>query len=201
MKKTILDRFEQNLKRVAGLLELYEDIAGPGPGRRPTDVSDVLRAAVVLLHATLEDLVRSVLEWRLPKARPAVLAAIPLPAKGKKTKHDLGDVAEYRGQSVDELIADAVQKYLLQSNFNDVGQIASVLDDVEVGGGIISEADKTTLTAMMKRRHWIVHRLDVNQAQGSGQHAAQSLGGSQVRAWMAAVERVGNDVLAAVAED
>jgi hypothetical protein len=48
----------------------------------------------------------------------------------------------------------------------------------------------------MKRRHWIVHRADRNQAQGSGQFAAQSLAPDSVKLWLVAVDAFGRDVLA-----
>ena len=52
------------------------------------------------------------------------------------------------------------------------------------------------LESMMKRRHWIVHRADRNQAQGQGQFAAQSLHPNTVKAWTTAVESFGQAVLA-----
>jgi Arc/MetJ-type ribon-helix-helix transcriptional regulator len=195
LKQSITRRFDDNLERVRGLVALYESLGTTGSGRRPTNVSDVLRAAVVMLHATLEDLIRSLLEWRLPTASSKVLADIPLPGKVPGKKHDLGDVAEFRGRSVDDLIRDAVQTHLSQSNYNDMGQVVSALKSVGLRSDAIQDEDKTRLIAMMKRRHWIVHRLDVNPTRGSGQHAAQSLGVQKVLLWLEAVNRVGRCVL------
>jgi hypothetical protein len=68
MKSEIEIRFKSNLERVDHLVALY-DTATTGPGRRPVDKSDILRSAVVFLHATLEDFLRSLLEWKLPTAQ------------------------------------------------------------------------------------------------------------------------------------
>ena len=61
-------QFEANLDRVRNLVNLYSASFGKGQGRRPGPDADILRAAVVLLHATLEDLLRSLAEWKIPTA-------------------------------------------------------------------------------------------------------------------------------------
>ena len=66
----IRDRFRGNLHRVRIMVEAYESGAGKGKGRRSVGQTDLLRAAVVLLHATLEDLLRSVCDWKMPGANP-----------------------------------------------------------------------------------------------------------------------------------
>ena len=80
MKTEIENRFNGNLERVGHLVEIYETLTA-GPGRRPVDTSDILRSAVVFLHAALEDFLRSLLEWKLPSAQASYLKDIPL--KGK----------------------------------------------------------------------------------------------------------------------
>ena len=62
----IRQRFGENLDRVRNLVSLYSSSVGVGQGRRTVQDADILRAAVVLLHATLEDLLRSLAEWKLP---------------------------------------------------------------------------------------------------------------------------------------
>jgi hypothetical protein len=60
-------RLTSNLQRVEGLAALSEWIDCPAR-------NDLLRASVVLLHATLEDVLRSVLELRLPLRTPSTSA-------------------------------------------------------------------------------------------------------------------------------
>ena len=54
----------RNLKRVEDLVKIYEDTKGEGGGRRDVSKTDVLRAAVVLLHATLENFLRDAALWK-----------------------------------------------------------------------------------------------------------------------------------------
>ena len=67
MKTEIQTNLEKNLERVGGLVKLYRDSAD-GQGRRPVAAGDILRSAVVFLHASQEDLLRSALQWRWPLA-------------------------------------------------------------------------------------------------------------------------------------
>lgn len=54
MKHEISRQFAQNLARVESLLSLYDSATGAtGSGRRDVATSDLLRAAIVFLHATL----------------------------------------------------------------------------------------------------------------------------------------------------
>lgn len=98
MKANIEARFVENIARVRNLTDLYRiHLMGQGSGRRGHSKTDVLRAAVVMLHASMEDLLRSIEYWKLPSANSAVLANIPLASKGPATKFNLGDLVAHRG--------------------------------------------------------------------------------------------------------
>ena len=64
MKPEIEHRFADNLTRVESLVAAYDtQVAARGAaGRVAVPTADLLRAAVVFLHATLEDLLRSALD-------------------------------------------------------------------------------------------------------------------------------------------
>src|SRR5262245_29791393 len=64
MEPELEARARRNLQRVRKLVQLYRDLAGPGRGRRPVETIDLLRSAVVFLHATLEDALRTLLVER-----------------------------------------------------------------------------------------------------------------------------------------
>lgn len=64
-------RFEYNILRVRNLVDIYETLP-----KHDIQQQDVLRAAVVMLHATLEDALRCLLEWKLPKFDKKELANI-----------------------------------------------------------------------------------------------------------------------------
>ena len=89
---------------------------------------------MVLLHATLEDLLRGLAEWKLPTAPATSLDRIPLAGSGKpKERFALVDLAEFRGQTVDAVIAQSVDAYLERSSYNHPGEIArTYLAKIEV---------------------------------------------------------------------
>src|SRR5688572_17484721 len=110
----MLDKIKENLKhnldRVESLVATYESHPdAQGGGRKAVEVLDILRAAVVLLHASLEDVLRSVAYWKLPFACADVLNAIPLKGYGPHPKKfSLGDLADFRGMMVDEVFTQSV---------------------------------------------------------------------------------------------
>ena len=95
MKSEIENRFNGNLDRVEYLVALYET-GSSGSGRRAVDTSDILRSAVVFLHATLEDFLRSLLEWKLPTAQASYLKDVPLVGKKPRSTFSLDDLALFR---------------------------------------------------------------------------------------------------------
>jgi hypothetical protein len=193
MKSEIEIRFNSNLERVEHLVALYET-ATTGPGRRPVDTSDILRSAVVFLHATLEDFLRSLLECKPTTAQALYLKDIPLMGKKPRSSFTLDDLAHFRGSNVDDIISRSVADYLERSNFNDPGEVGSVLESIGLMRSLL-DPYRDKLGPMMKRRHWIVHRADRNKATGSGQHAALGLQKATVETWSNAVRQFGTAVL------
>jgi len=193
MKTEIENRFNGNLERVEHLIALYETLT-TGPGRRPVDTSDILRSAVVFLHATLEDFLRSLLEWKLPSAQASYLKDIPLKGKKPRSTFTLDDLAHFRGSNVDDLISRSIADHLERSNFNNPGDVSSVLESIGLMRSLL-DPYRNKLGPMMKRRHWIVHRADRNNATGSGQHATLGMQKATVEAWSIAVRKFGTSVL------
>ncbi|HEY5959570.1 MAG TPA: hypothetical protein VIV60_23605 [Polyangiaceae bacterium] len=197
MKEEIGRYFRGNLERVLALVTTYEDMS-PGVSGRPTVArTDILRASVVFLHASLEDLLRGLLRWKLPIADAKCLEDVPLYGE-KLRKLTLADIAQHRGMTVDDLVADSVASWMEHSNFNNLNEVASVLSKLDLPKPEIQKLTSrhgANLEAMMKRRHWIVHRADRNGAQGSGQFVARSLHPDAVRAWASSVRVFGEGVL------
>lgn len=193
MKSEIENRFNGNLERVEHLVDLYEKLT-TGPGRQSVDNSDILRSAVVFLHSTLEDLLRSLLEWKLPTSEAVHLREIPLKGKRQRSTFTLDDLAMFRGSTVDDLISMSVEDHLERSNFNDPGEVDVVLQKIGLQRTLL-DPYRDKLGPMMKRRHWIVHRADRNTATGSGQHSALGLKKATVETWSAAVKQFGTSVL------
>jgi hypothetical protein len=156
-------RQSENFGRVENLISIHKELYGKGRGRRKVPESDVLRAAVVLLHASLEDFLRTLAAARLPAAGEDVLNDIPLatnsPDGARKVTFSLGKLAHFRGKSVDELIAKSVEQYLERSNYNNTREIAVLLTSIGVNPDDVNSTFPE-LQKLMLRRHQIVHRAD-----------------------------------------
>jgi hypothetical protein len=209
-KPEVEERFSQNIGRVRSLAATYGALVGAGGGRAKVEQADILRAAIVLLHAALEDLLRSVEELRLPTASKDAfkdLKFIPVTGTGKdgavtakdtKEKFSLVELAEYRGQAVDEVLGKSIDLHLERSNYNNIGEVKAALDRTGVDYGFLTRADAASLEAMMKRRHLIAHRADRNPMSGRGHHKAQSVGTRLVEDWTAVVDSFGRSILAKI---
>jgi hypothetical protein len=175
----------QNLSRVESLITTYESHPdAKGRGRKTAEVLDILRAAVVLLHASLEDLLRGVAAWKLPAAGKDVLDGIPIVGVGSNKKVLLGDLAQHRGKKVEELIHSSIEAYLSRSTYNNTGDIADLLKSVDVDVANVNARFKG-LGQIMERRHQIVHRADRQlRVTGSGDHEVRAINKIQVRAWV-----------------
>lgn len=181
-----VDRLAKNVSRAQNLVVAYQVLTGSRPGRRSVGDTDVLRSAVVLIHAALEDFLRSLAREYLPQARPEVISSIPLKGAGRAGRAErfsLGQLDEHRGKTVDELIAECVDAYLERSNYNNTSEIASLLEsldiDVEPCRQFFADLDR-----MMLRRHQIVHRADCTAESGRGRHHARSLSMNTVEKWI-----------------
>ena len=193
----LAERLASNLARAHNLVSIYRLLAGSTRGRRSVGDTDVLRSAVVLIHASLEDFLRSLARSYLPKARPEVMNAIPLKGggrSGRPGKFSMGDLAEHRGKTVDELIEESIEAYLDRSNYNNTSDIAALLAnldvDVEPVRQFFPELDR-----MIARRHQIVHRADCTAETGRGRHRARSLRVSEVERWINVVSNFHGSVL------
>jgi hypothetical protein len=185
----------ENLERVKSLLDLYAAQRGKGRGRRVVALSDLLRAAVVLLHASLEDFLRQVATERLPSAGAAALDQVPLAGMktGRPEKFFLGALAVYRGSMVDDVIRRSVDEHLARASYGSVEEVAVLLQALGVDVKKVN-AQFGALAELMKRRHHIVHQADRNPRRGAGQQQAQSLGSVAVARWLRAVEGFVADV-------
>src|SRR5690606_30004823 len=172
MKQEISDRFALNIERVRNLVSIYRNqLAGPGQGRRGHRETDVLRAATVLLRASLEDVLRSLAYWKLPAADPAVLQEIPL-VGGPAVKFTLGSLAAHRGRSIDDVIKASTDASLERSNYNNPAEVVSILRSIGVNADPLQPL-LPILDVTMKRRHRIVHRADANPEGGRGNHRVE----------------------------
>jgi len=193
MKSEIEERLAGNLERVEGLLQLYRESSGE-EGQRPAAATDILRSAVVFLHATLEDQLRSALQWKWPLAEAEHFEKIAF-VGGPAEKLSLPQLARHRGKSVQEVLSESIEEELAQSNFNNLGELKKALGRIGVPEAVLApHADG--LLAMMSRRHLIVHRADRNEMQGKGHTMTVPLALGTVEVWRDTVRDFGAAVLA-----
>ncbi len=178
----------QTLLGAAEGMPLYEL---EGPALR----SDMIRAGVLLMHASLEDLIRSLAEIGLPIAQAAVLRAIPLMDTGdeSKLKFDLGDLVGHRDKTVDDLIRKSVVAHLSRTTYNNVEQLARALNQLGLPLRLLAPHG-ANLAALMSRRHHIAHRADRGER---GEGLLRTIDLSTVSTWVHSVEEFGNSLLQA----
>jgi hypothetical protein len=178
---------------------MYDVVAGASAGRPSVQEGDLLRVAIVFLHATLEELMRDLAHERLWSAPSEVLKQIPWPRSGGtvKTTFDLGELSSFREVSVKDVLQHAVTAYLDRSNFNHPGDLKQMLEWVGLSP-LLVDPHAQEIGGMMARRHWIVHRGDRNPVIGRGHHPVRSLAKAAVAEWINAVESLGDSVFAAL---
>ena len=121
---------------------------------------DILRAAVVLIHAHLEEFLRTISRVLLPEGNEACLNEIPLAGlKGRPEKFTLGRLVQHKGKLVDDVLRESVYEHLERSNYNSTDEISNLLRSL---GFDVSkhEEEFPAIQQMIDRRHQIVHRAD-----------------------------------------
>jgi hypothetical protein len=199
MLDTIRENFEENLERVENLVTVYESHPDAhGEGRKSAQVLDILRAAVVFLHAALEEALRSVARWKLPSADSAILDEIPLVGQGSNPKKFLlGELADHRGKRIDDVLTESVNAYLEHSNYNNTADITKLLRSVGVVVDAAVNYRFADIQALMERRHQIVHRADRQPVvTGSGDPEIRVINRDTVRNWIAVVRDFGATLFA-----
>ncbi len=179
-----LDRIIKNFNRTSRLLEDSKRVRKDSP----ESADDILRAIVVFLHASLEDFLRTVSQSLLPLAGESALNAIPLAGlSGRSEKFQLGRLVAHKGKLVDDVIRESVSEYLERSNYNNVGEIALLLETL---GFNVAEHNKEfpQIQSMMQRRHQIVHRADESKMPFFGNYDVQSIDPDEVWQWLRAVQ-------------
>lgn len=190
MIENIMYTFDKNFLRLNNLINLYKTNE-TGQGRKPANSLDILRATTVLAHATLEDYLRNLLQWRLPYQARDKIENIPLvgtSAIGRPTKFNLGELVAHRTKKVDTIIKESITEYLGTMSFNDTSDIAKALTSITVTVTPDIQALFPTINEMITRRHKIVHRADREEVPGRGHHSISSISVQRVERWKAAID-------------
>jgi hypothetical protein len=199
MKEKIKEHFEYNLKRTKNLVKIFHEIRPGVRGKPRQEYVDILRAAVVFLHATLEDLLRSVSKMKIPQTKnEATIKSLPLPENSQITKFSMSDVASYRGESIETFIEMSVATYLERKSYNSSREILTALQKCDFEKSFVDHVgDKygSVLDAIVSRRHLIVHRTDRNSLGGKGNIRVADLGSATVDSWINVVEELRREII------
>jgi hypothetical protein len=180
---------------------MYRGAAAGRRGRKSVEQLDLLRAAVVFLHAALEDYLRSVALVYLPRAAPHSLDQVPLAGLSKNNRPEkflLGELVRFRDCTVKEVVAASISEHLDRRSFAGIDDIAGLLE--AMGMDITSvRSSFPQLDDLIKRRHQIVHQADRATSTGRGKHWAAPINPDLVEQWKDAVRQFVVDTLVQVA--
>ncbi len=175
-------RIATNLRRTQDLIDFAENSF---PKDRPSQTKDdILRAAVVFLHATLEDFLRYIGSKYIPSSSEDVLNKIGLiGSSDRPEKFFLGKLAQHRDKTVDQLIAESVETHLDKRSFSNTGDISHLLDSVGIPNSVV-ERRYQSLSELMARRHEIVHKGDLKPtANQEREREPEPIDASKVKEW------------------
>jgi hypothetical protein len=198
-----LESLSENLQRVRHVLSLYRDTYGHGAGRRSANKSDLLRFAVVFLHATIEEFLRSVAAYYLPLSSEEALNRIPLVglnSVGRPEKFLLGRLTHHRGKTVDALLDASVSDYLTRLSFNDTTDIMALIQDCGLRPSKELDLILPKIQKIMERRHKIVHNTDRLKGKDGRKLKASSLSVNQVEEWIKNTFDFSKQVISAMIE-
>jgi RiboL-PSP-HEPN len=175
------------VNRVANLVGFgVEGIYSTDPSRKRA-AEDVVRAAVVLLHAYLEDFLRTMAGALLPAGNEDCLNRIPLAGTtGRADKFLLGKLVQHKGKLVDDLLRESVSEYLERSNYNNTDEISRLLGELGIDVKAVSQRFPE-IQRMMERRHQIVHRADRVKGTESNIPVLEPIDPQEVFVWLKAV--------------
>lgn len=183
--------YEKNYGRTNSLVSLYSATTAGKKGRRPIENLDLLRVTVVMLHSTLEDFLRNLLNWRLPDTNKERLNKIPMLLTNydpRKIKFELGELIEHKGKSIDELINLSVKEYLNTISFNNTTDIYNALKDINLVNNETIKSYYPEIDKMIKRRHNIVHQADREFVIGNAIHKVKPINLLQVKKWQSSID-------------
>ena len=162
--RRIIKRSATNQIRVYGLIKFHDvcNVEGAFDGK-VSEPSDILRACVVLLHATLEDTLRSVALFMLPvKSGPEAWDNLRRDS-GKPEKFTLGWLSKFHDKTVKEVLREQADLSLARTSYTHFKQVEDLLKSIGLMPPPLRNfADfERELQEMIVRRHRIVHSADL----------------------------------------
>ncbi len=146
-------RLSLNLGRVQALLLLANRLD------EVEDREQVRRAAIVFLHASLEDFVRGLAEQFWPERGSSALSRIPLPQQDSVRKVGAEVLLGYGDRTARELLREAVVTHLETFTVSNIQALRGMLAELGVHD-LDTVGEMNEIKMLIRRRHQIVHRAD-----------------------------------------
>ncbi len=176
-----------NWERVNHLVEVYRALRAKHKkpkGRVWTQLSDILRAAVILCHANLEEGLRRLIYIEADWDRD-FLNRISLPGQSRihgGERFYLGDLLTFKDLKVSEVIKESISEHLKARSFNRIEDVADAIKLI----GLPTKPFKRyfpQLNQMITRRHSIAHTADREDEKGRGHQTTKSISEKTVVRW------------------
>ena len=156
----------KNLWRARRLVDFSKEIKTPEETR-----SDLRGAAIVFLHATLEEFLRGVAlrEWFKLNDENLKSALKRYPRLNTRNiKISLLDLVDKRQESIESIIQEEVESFLYQDiSFNSLDEIEKFLELINVSVQDLKEEigqeHFDNLQSLIRKRHSVVHQADCSQ--------------------------------------
>ena len=192
--RQIKRRFDFNVERVSNLLILHSGLKKNEQYREYR--GDLLRSAVVFLHATLEDLVRELLRAKASLDPSFLYKRLQFRMDSVKPegKVDVAYLAGHRGKTVDDVISDCVALHLEQRTFNNIGDLKTALRELGFKNHGFEESCEK-LRPAIQRRHKIVHEGDREAYDNDTHGVRHPIRANEVEEWLNALREFGNLLL------
>ena len=161
-----IETWNINGKRINTFIVMAEKLGGPIPDELKLHRDDLLRAAVVFLHASVEELLRGLAVIYLPACDEEALNQVPLAGSAdtlRAEKFFLGRLAKHRGKTVDDLIAESVKEHVSRRTFNDTADIVRLFGALKIEVDAEFKDKISKINDLIARRHQIVHRADITE--------------------------------------
>ena len=168
-----VERAIENLFRCRSLVEL-PDLWEKVDGRPMWAGDEVLRAAVVMMHATIEDVLRTVAMGNLPFETAET-------TRHPRFREALRDLRRGNPLPADfhEKLVQSIRDSLGRQTYNNATEVRKIVQRVGVSEGEFGDELLTSIDGLMSRRHDIVHRAD---RRSDGQIKTISI--DKVREWL-----------------
>ena len=185
------DVFDRNIDRVKSLCALYNSLkTNEVKEGKDYKFTDVLRSAIVFLHSSFEEYFRNVLRDVLPATcTQEDLQKISFTTKDGKhiDKLTVSNLLQYKGKTIDDLVADFIGDTLDTTSFNNYSDIVNWAQKIKVDLSSFTSQDK--IEKLIKRRHKIVHEADNNKTDKMNKtYSLTAIQESVVKEWLAAVQ-------------